>query len=232
MTALLQTTARAFPTTGSVNSDGTPVAQCTAPQPIGSTQVDQLECYCTTSTCGAGMIDAGAAVLAASKAVPSLGRVIVTEFYHPLFNHYFITADPGETAVLSTGKLPPWVATGLTFKAWSGPGTNITSVCRFFSAAFAPLSSHFYTNSPYECTLLKNGSVWTLESLNAFYMMSSPAGTCPTDTLPLYRLYNNGQGGAPNHRYTIDLAVRSAMIAKGWIPEGNGPNAVFACVPL
>ena len=230
--ALLQSTARSFPTTGSVNNDGTPVAQCAAPQPIGSTQIDQLECYCTTSTCGAGMLDAGAAVLAASKAVRSLGRVTVTEFYHPQFNHYFITADPAETALLSTGKLPPWVPTGLTFKAWNGPGTNITSVCRFFSAAFAPLSSHFYTNSAYECSLLKNGSVWTLESLNAFYMMSSPAGICPTDTLPLYRIYNNGQGGAPNHRYTIDLAVRSAMIAKGWTPEGNGTDAVFACVPL
>jgi len=64
---LLQSTARPFPTTGSVNSDGTPVLQCTAPQAIGATQVDQLECYCTTSTCGAGMLDSGAAVLAASR---------------------------------------------------------------------------------------------------------------------------------------------------------------------
>jgi len=69
--ALLQTTARPFPTTGSVNSDGTPVLQCTAPQPVGATQVDQLECYCTTSTCGAGMLDSGAAVLAASRGAPA-----------------------------------------------------------------------------------------------------------------------------------------------------------------
>jgi serine protease len=64
---LLQLTARPFPTTGSINSDGTPVPQCTAPQTVGTSQVDQLECYCTTSTCGAGMLDAGAAVLAASQ---------------------------------------------------------------------------------------------------------------------------------------------------------------------
>jgi len=36
------------------------------PQPIGSTQVDQLECVCTTSTCGAGMLDAGAALRTAT----------------------------------------------------------------------------------------------------------------------------------------------------------------------
>ena len=68
---LMQATARAFPTTGGDNGDGTPVLQCVAPQPPGAVQVDQAQCYCTTSTCGAGMLDAGAAVLAA-KATDSL----------------------------------------------------------------------------------------------------------------------------------------------------------------
>jgi serine protease len=60
ITTLLKQTARSFPTTGA----GTGVSQCTAP---GSTE--QLECYCTTSTCGAGMLDAGAAVQAVYAAL-------------------------------------------------------------------------------------------------------------------------------------------------------------------
>ena len=52
---LLQTTSRAFATTG--GSASTP--QCRAP-----TTVVQDECYCTTATCGAGMLDATAAVTA------------------------------------------------------------------------------------------------------------------------------------------------------------------------
>ena len=104
--AQLQISARSFPTQGSVNSDGTPVLQCVAPQPIGSPQVDQLECYCTTKTCGAGMLDAGAAVLSVSGGT-SPRRVTLTEFYHPQFNHYFLTADSTETAYLSAGNLPP-----------------------------------------------------------------------------------------------------------------------------
>jgi hypothetical protein len=67
---LLQATARPFPTTGSFNDDGSPVAQCIAPQPIGTPQVDQAECFCTTATCGAGMLDAGAAVEGARRAGP------------------------------------------------------------------------------------------------------------------------------------------------------------------
>jgi Repeat of unknown function (DUF5648) len=52
---------------------------------------------------------------------------------------------------------------------------------------------------------------------------------CPLGARPLYRLYNNGQGGAPNHRYTTSLATRTSMIAQGWIPEGAGTIGVIAC---
>ena len=56
-------------------------------------------------------------------------------------------------------------------------------------------------------------------------------GNCPAGTAPLFRLYNNGTGGAPNHRLTGDIATRNLMILQGWIPEGNGPLIIFACTP-
>jgi serine protease len=60
VTQILKATARPFPTTGGGSAaDGNP-PQCRAPNTI-----DQLECYCTTTTCGAGMVDAFAAVKAA-----------------------------------------------------------------------------------------------------------------------------------------------------------------------
>jgi serine protease len=49
----LQATARPFPATGA----GAAVTACHAPN-----TAEQLECYCTTATCGAGMLDAAAAV--------------------------------------------------------------------------------------------------------------------------------------------------------------------------
>ena len=57
-------------------------------------------------------------------------------------------------------------------------------------------------------------------------------GSCAAGFTPVYRLYNNGQGGAPNHRYTTDIAVRAQMIAQGWVPEGLGPDGVEMCSPL
>jgi serine protease len=58
--AALQSTARPFPSSGAAPDPTTgPIQTC---QPPGT--VDQLQCYCTTTTCGAGMLDADAAVRA------------------------------------------------------------------------------------------------------------------------------------------------------------------------
>ena len=73
----LKSTARAFP----ADQAGASVRACTAPTPTA-----QPECYCTTSTCGAGLLDAGAAVAAVGKlwatisvapAYPLAGRSVV-----------------------------------------------------------------------------------------------------------------------------------------------------------
>jgi serine protease len=58
-TQILKMTARPFPTTGGGSVvDGNPPV-CMAPSAL-----PQDECYCTTTTCGAGMVDAAAAVAA------------------------------------------------------------------------------------------------------------------------------------------------------------------------
>jgi hypothetical protein len=44
-------------------------------------------------------------------------------------------------------------------------------------------------------------------------------------------MYNNGQGGAPNHRYTTEPSVRALMLAQGWIAEGYGAVGVIMCAP-
>lgn len=62
--SLLRRTARVFPTTG----DDIDVPSCRAPMFDSAGQpIDQLECYCTTATCGAGMLDASAAVALAQS---------------------------------------------------------------------------------------------------------------------------------------------------------------------
>jgi hypothetical protein len=105
-------------------------------------------------------------------------------------------------------------------------------VCRFFTTAFPPKSSHFYTPFAPECDDLKSGTAgWQYEGLVFYVSSSDAAGACPAGTLAVYRLYNGGQGGAPNHRYTTDPAVRTEMLGRGWVSEGLGPQGVIFCAP-
>lgn len=54
---ILQATVRPFPSSRPLAAGEDPVPTCRAPD-----DRDQLECFCTATTCGAGMLDAGAAV--------------------------------------------------------------------------------------------------------------------------------------------------------------------------
>ena len=78
--AALQSTARGFPTTGAAPiqrvKDGPffPVSACAPP----SQTAQDYECYCTTGTCGAGLLDAGAAVALVATAVIAQINVVST----------------------------------------------------------------------------------------------------------------------------------------------------------
>jgi hypothetical protein len=64
-----------------------------------------------------------------------------------------------------------------------------------------------------------------------YIQLAGADGLCSGGTIPLYRLYNDGMGGAPNHRYTTSLTILNQMVAAGRIFEGNGDTKVFACAP-
>jgi hypothetical protein len=165
-------------------------------------------------------------------ASPPSGTVPVIEYFYAAFDHYFITSNPDEIRKLDNEGPTGWVRTGLQFNAYAAPNGNSAPVCRFFSVAFAPKSSHFYTPFAAECAIRQADTAWTLENADAFDIAVPAAdGSCAAGLTPVYRLYNNGQGGAPNHRYTTDVTVRVQMIAQGWVPEGLGPNAEEMCSP-
>jgi cytochrome c553 len=165
--------------------------------------------------------------------VPPPPTSTVVEYYHTGFGHYFITSFTADISALDSGKFAGWARTGRTFNAYTSSNGYVTAVCRFFTVAFPPKSSHFYTSNFAECRGLQaSNKDWTFEA-EAFYVQqaSEQTGSCPTGYRAVYRLYNNGQSGAPNHRYTTDPAVRIEMMGKGWIPEGFGPEGVGFCSP-
>ena len=117
--AKLQATARPFPTTG--GSSGTAV--CT------SNNTSQDECYCTTATCGAGMLDAHAAVLAASGVEAAISLTTTTP-------------TAGQTVALTSSSVETSGHTVASY-AWTilnagNSGAVITSAANAASVTVAP----------------------------------------------------------------------------------------------
>ncbi len=174
------------------------------------------------------------AMIIASPENTLTDTAIASDFYEAAFDHYFHTADAVETRLLVDGLFADdWHRTYDAWRVWSAPGPGRVPVCRFFSTGFGSKSSHFYTPYADECQSLQApSSVWQLETDSAYYvMLTDDSGNCSSDTVPLYRVYNNGMGGAPNHRYTANPDIRDQMVALGWTAEGNGPDTIFACIP-
>lgn len=163
---------------------------------------------------------------------PAVPTAIVTEFYDKNLDHYFNTSSGPEVRLIGDGKYDDdWKRTMQFWRVWTEPAGGRVPVCRFFSTGFGAKSSHFFTPRADECALLRSGQTWQFESLAYYVAPPDPNGNCSSDTVPLYRLYNNGMGGAPAHRLTTDAEVREAMEAQGWTSEGDGNDKVIACVP-
>ena len=162
------------------------------------------------------------------------GADVVVEYQYPPRNHFFITSLPTEIAALDGGAFPGWQRTGETFAVYPVGAPLSVTQCRFFSgAAFAPKSSHFYTPYSRECEVVyySESEVWNFEGNVTPVRLPDESGMCPAGAGPLYRAYNNGMGGAPNHRYTTSLTTLNTILAQGWLFEGDAHTMVFACVP-
>jgi hypothetical protein len=189
-----------------------------------------LQYDCMTGNNGGGVATGATLVPAAVGAsVPAI------EYYDAGFDHYFITSNPDEITKLDNGTFVGWARTGQSFNVYPTATTGANSVCRFFSTAFDPKSSHFYTPFADECATVMMNPAWQFEGAGdqVFYIpVASGTGSCAAGTTPVYRTYNNGMGNAPNHRYTTSAATRDQMVSAGWVIEGNGPGFAFMCSPM
>jgi len=180
-------------------------------------------------------IAAGSVTL--TSVAPPTVLVQVDEFYNAALHHYFITASDAEKADLDSGVHAGWIRTGESFTGYatgSSATGSINPVCRYYSDPLKShgVDSHFLSADDGECwkVFLDYHNVpWTYETDNAFQidLPDKATGSCPAGTIPVYRLWN--QRGDSNHRYVTSTAIRSQMLAAGFLAEGYGPDGVAMC---
>ncbi|MFG6432533.1 S8 family serine peptidase [Roseateles sp. LYH14W] len=117
--SLLQSTARSFP----AQPAGSSVPVCRAP-----TAVAQDECHCTTSTCGAGLLDVGAAVAAAANtATPTAG---ITASATTVVAGTTVALDGSASTAPGTRTITGWqwaITSGAALASFSGASNAATA---------------------------------------------------------------------------------------------------------
>jgi hypothetical protein len=181
---------------------------------------------------GSGGLNAATSVSVIAMPGGATATTSVVEYYHAGLDHYFISALAADIAALDSGALTGWARTGRTFNASLVPADGANPVCRFYLPP-GNGDSHFYSASPDECAAVRaRFPTFVYESPAVMYipLPDVQTGACVPGTQPVYRLWN-GRADS-NHRYTTDPAVRTEMVARGYVPEGYGPDAVIMCAPL
>jgi len=165
--------------------------------------------------CGAGIADAYQTLLTVMGLQPYL---LVTEYYNVDIRHYFRTGARSDSAFILAGNAGKgWRDTYDYFLAWRDASSGAQAVCRFY--AKGP-NSHFFTADAKECEDVKGYPGWVYEGI-AYYMKVPKNGVCPSDSVPVHRLYNNRFiFNDSNHRFTTDMDVVTRMTQTGWIYEG------------
>lgn len=154
----------------------------------------------------------------------------MVEYYNASLDHYFITWVADEIARLDDGTtIKGWVRTGKTFNTYAAAQPGSSPICRYYIPP-ALGNSHFFGRGTVECnaTGAANPS-FVLEDPAFMQMILPTAGTCPATATLVYRVFSNRPDA--NHRYTTDRSTRDAMVAKGWLAEGDGPDLVVMCAP-
>jgi predicted dienelactone hydrolase len=178
-----------------------------------------------TSVAGGGDDVLKTDYIAPLPAVPD--ERIAFEFYNEARDHYFITTELAEAAMLDAGVVVPgWQRTLFNFKVRPAGDARGDPACRFYGTPFISHNAHFYTINAAECAIVKADPTWLYEGI-AFAAEAPVAGDCPANRVPVMRLYNNQGTGEVSHRYVTSHSEVRELGQRGWIVEGN----VFCAIP-
>jgi serine protease len=139
--SVLQGTSRPFPTRSAGATSAVP--QCSVPT---STSPVQDECICTQSTCGAGMLDAGAAVASAALGAPPVVSVSAAPVLVAVGGSVVLTGTATPPAGDSIVSYQWQLVDGSAIAAFSGPtnartATVVTSATGTFTATLLVTTS-------------------------------------------------------------------------------------------
>ncbi|MBX3638553.1 MAG: PKD domain-containing protein, partial [Rubrivivax sp.] len=192
-----QSTARPFPTSGADNGpdDRTPVPSCTRVDLAGPSG----QCYCTTGLCGAGMMDAGAAVAAVAGALARIERTTAAA----------VAGSPVAFSAASS-----FAASGATVTGWQWVLVDGGGIVNGFDSA---------TNAPTATLTPSAAGRFTLQLTITDSLGNDASETLTVDVSaapPPPSTGGGGGGGALAPAWLLALAAAVAALRRGRAARG------------
>jgi serine protease len=199
----MQATARPFPSTGGDNGDGSIVRQCTAPRP----GVDQLQCYCNTTFCGAGILDSNAA----------LASVAPTSFVN--ISSSASAAISGDSVTFRITGLQLPAGRTVAAYAWtlSGVDANVASFSSSTNAEIAVIRFAGAGTVVVSLAVTDSSGTVTLTS-QSLVVAPAPVTTPPTTPTPPATGGSGGGGGSMSLAWLAALALAVAALFRASAP--------------
>ena len=183
----LKNTARSFPATGAAPG----VQACTTP----TSTAQNSECYCTTSTCGAGLLDAGAAVAAVAVITANIG----------VANNSVVIGDP---VTLDGRQSRASGSASITTYLWSiNSGSAVITSANDASTVMLATSA----TGNVVVSLTVTDSAGRQASTSTTLVVSAVPGT-PAASAPTSGGGGGGGGGALNLEWLLTLVVSTLAL--------------------
>jgi serine protease len=184
----LQSSARPFP----ARDSGSTVPACTAP-----TAAEQVECHCTTSTCGAGMLDAARAVAAIAPA----GTVPPAVF----ISASTTAAAVGKTVALSA-KSSSGDSSNIASYAWQvSSGASLAALSGAINTANASLTTSGAGNVTVSLTVTDKNGLSSSSSLGLDVL-------APVTEAPPAAEAGKSGGGASSAAWVLMVLLAAALL--------------------
>ncbi len=175
------------------------------------------------------MVDPNSGQAATTAGAPAPASIAAVEYYCAAADRYLTTTASDEISALDGGLAPGWNRTGESFEVYA-TAVPASSTCRFCTPAHAADTRGAAPSAGCGKIAMRFTNAWPIDTTSLDVPAQPNAdGSCAAGAVPVFRVVDNRPD--LNNRYTESLALRDAMLAKGWSAQGLGALGVAMCAP-
>ena len=176
------------------------------------------------------MVDPNSGQAAAAAGAPVPASITAVEYYCVAADRYITTTVSEEIAALDNTLATGWTRTGEAFNVYA-TSVPADATCRFCtSSRSADTGRRMGPSAGCAKTAARFTNAWPIDDASlAQPALPNADGSCGVGSVPVFRVVDNRPD--LNNRYIESLALRDAMLVKGWSAQGRGAMGVAMCAP-